>query len=138
MNDPSSIGPSLRRLRTEQKLALSAVASRAGISVATLSRIETNKQSIEVGLLSTLAGILGVSARDLFGGEDEVEDLAMLSRRIGALSRAERTKVFLESSRRPRDAKQLSPVLDDLVSTVEMLREELLNVQRALRGRGKR
>ena len=135
MNDPASIGPSLRRLRTEQKLALAAVALRAGISVATLSRIETNKQSIEVGLLSTLAGILGVSVRDLFKSDDEGGDLDALSRRIGALSRAERTKLFLDSSRRPRNAKQLSPVLDDLVSTVEMLREELLGVQRALRRR---
>ena len=138
MNDSSAIGSSLRRLRTEQKLALATVAGRAGISVATLSRIETNKQGIEVGLLSTLAGILGVSVRDLFKSDDESADLAALSRRIGALSRLERTKLFLEASRRPRNAKQLSPVLDDLVSTVEMLREELLTVQRALRRRGKR
>lgn len=137
MNDPNAIGPALRQLRTERKLALAAVASRAGISVATLSRIETNKQSIEVGLLLTLASILGVSARDLFGNDDADNDLDTLSRRIGALSRVDRTKLFLESSRSQRNAKQLAPVIEDLVSTVEMLREELLLVQRALR-RGKR
>ncbi len=137
MNDPHSIGPALRQLRTERRLALAAVASRAGISVATLSRIETNKQSIEVGLLLTLAGILGVSARDLFGNDDGGDDLDTLSRRVGALSRVDRTKLFLETSRRQRNGKQLGPVIEDLVSTVEMLREELLLVQRTLR-RGKR
>jgi len=116
---------------------MAAVAEQAGISIATLSRIETNKQSIEVGLLVTLAQILEVSAADILGSDDEQDDVEVLSRRVAALAPSARTKVFRKSSarRRPKD---LQPALDDLISTVEMVREELLNVQRAVRRRGKR
>ena len=138
MTDPTTVGPTLRRLRMERDVALSAVAEQAGISIATLSRIETNKQSIEVGLLLTLARILGVSAADVLGEDGERNDVESLSRRIAALPADERSKVFLQSSRR-RKAKDLQPVLDDLVSTVELLREELLSVRSAVRRRrGKR
>jgi transcriptional regulator with XRE-family HTH domain len=137
-NDRSSVGPVLRRLRTERELALAAVASQAGISVATLSRIETNKQSIEVGVLLTLAGILGVSAADILRDGEEKDDLGSLARRIGTLSPVDRTKLFLDASRRPVNGKQLGAVLDDLLSTVEMLRQELLTVQRSLDDRGRK
>lgn len=134
MNDPSTVGPTLRRLRTERSIALTAVAEQAGISIATLSRIETNKQSIEVGLLLTLAGILGVSGADVLGGSGERDDVEALSRRLAVLPPAARVQVFRKTAPR-REAKDLQPALDDLISTVEMLREELLSVQRAMRRR---
>ena len=137
MNDSTSVGPTLRRLRTERSAALSAVAEQAGISIATLSRIETNKQSIEVGLLLTLARILGVSAADILASGDEHDDVEVLSRRLAALSPDARTKVFRKSLPR-RKPKDLQPAIDDLVLTVEMMREELLSVQRAVRRRGRR
>ncbi|HYC60101.1 MAG TPA: helix-turn-helix transcriptional regulator [Thermoanaerobaculia bacterium] len=121
-------------MRTEQDIGLAAVAEQAGISIATLSRVETNKQSIEVGLLLTLARILGVSPADILREPDESGDLQSLSRRVAALPPTQRTKVFMDSSRRQK-GKDLQPVLDDLVSTVDLLREELLSVQRAVRRR---
>lgn len=136
MNDPSSVGPTLRRLRVDRSIALTAVAEQAGISIATLSRIETNKQSIEVGLLLTLARILGVSGADVLGGDDH-DVVEALSRRLAALPPDARTQVFRKASP-PRKGKDLQPALDDLISTVEMLREELLGVQRAMRRRRKR
>lgn len=137
MNDPSSIGPTLRRLRTEQDIALATVADQAGISIATLSRIETNKQSIDVTLLLTLTRILGVSAADVLGNQNEQEAVDVLTRRVAALPAPDRTKLFLQSSRQ-RKAKDLQPVLDDLVATVDLLREELLGVQRVMRKRRSR
>jgi transcriptional regulator with XRE-family HTH domain len=135
MNDPTSVGPTLRRLRIERNIALAGVAEQAGISVATLSRVETNKQSLEVGLLLTLAGILGVSPAEILGGDRE--DAESLSRRIAALPAAERAQVFLKSAR-PRPGKELESKLDGLVSTVEVLRDELLSVQSVLGRRRKR
>ena len=134
MTDSSSVGPTLRRLRMERDIALAAVAEQAGVSIATLSRIETNKQSIEVGLLLSLARILEVSAADILGCDDEPDVVEALSRRLAALPPDARTKVFKKSS--PKSSpKDLQPALDDLISTVEMMREELLNVQRAIRRR---
>ncbi|HEX6096969.1 MAG TPA: helix-turn-helix transcriptional regulator [Thermoanaerobaculia bacterium] len=129
-----SVGETLRRLRAERAFSLATVAERAGISVATLSRVETNKQSLEVGLLVTLAGILGVSAAEILGGEQENVD--SLSRRLAALPAAERAQVLLKSAR-PRSGSELGSALDGLVSTVEVLRDELLSVQHALRRRRK-
>lgn len=135
MPEPTpSVSETLRRLRNERALSLAEVAEQAGISVATLSRVETNKQGIEVGLLLTLARILGVSAAEIVGGEEQ--DAASLSRRIAQLPAAERARVFSSSTPRPRRGKELESTLNDLVATVEVLREELLGVQRALdRGR---
>ena len=130
-----AVGDTLRRLRTDRALSLTGVAGRAGISVATLSRVETNKQSLEVGLLLTLAGILGVSAADILG--EVRDDAESLSRRIAALPAVERAKVFLRSAR-PRREQKLESTLDGLVSTVEVLRDELLSVQRVLGRRRKR
>lgn len=130
----SAVGDTLRRLRTERSLSLAGVADRAGISVATLSRVETNKQSLEVGLLLTLAGILDVSAAEIF--DEDREDAESLSRRIAALPAAERAKVFFKSARPSREG-ALGSTLDGLVSTVEVLRDELLSVHRSLRRRRK-
>lgn len=130
-----AVGDTLRRLRTERSLSLAGVSERAGISVATLSRVETNKQSLEVGLLLTLAGILGVSAAEILGGHQETAE--SLASRIAALPAAERAKVFLKAAR-PRRERKLEAALDGLVSTVEVLRDELLSVHRALGQRRKR
>lgn len=137
MHDATTVGPTLRRLRTDRSIALAAIAEQAGISIATLSRIETNKQGVDVGLLLTLARILGVSAVDILGSGDERDDVEALSLRLAALPPDARARVFLKSvpQRKPSD---LEPAIDDLVSTVEMMREELLSVQRAMRRRGKR
>lgn len=130
-----SVGNNLRRLRTERDLSLAGVAGQAGISVATLSRVETNKQSLEVGLLLRLAGILGASASEILSGEPE--DTGSLSRRVAALPAAERAQVLLDSAG-PRRVRELGSTLDGLVSTVEILRDELLSVQRALGRRSRK
>jgi transcriptional regulator with XRE-family HTH domain len=133
MNDPNSIGPTLRRLRMQRNASLAAIAEQARISVATLSRIETNKQSIEIGLLLTLARVLGVPAAHLVGGDAEI-DVDTLAAQLAALPPDARAKVVRKSSP-ARQAKDLQPVLDELISGVDMLREQLLDVQRAMRRR---
>ena len=131
------IGEALRRFRTERQLSLAAVAEEAGVSVATLSRVETNKQSVDVALLFELARILGVAPAEIIGGDGEADDVGSLARRLATLRPADRTRVFLESSRRG-NGKQVQATIDDLLLTIDVLREELLSVRRAVRRRNGR
>jgi transcriptional regulator with XRE-family HTH domain len=137
MPDRHQIGVTLRRVRLERDLSLADVAGKAGISVATLSRVETDKQNVDVTLLLTLAEVLDVPGSELLGGDGDGDDPNVLARKLGRLRPSERTKVFLQSSGR-RDAKALAAVVDDLLTTVEVLRDELLHVQRAVRSRSRK
>lgn len=136
--DTRGIGETLRRCRLDRQLSLAAVAQQAGISVATLSRVETNKQNVDVGLLLDLARVLDVPAAEIIGGDNgDGNDTQMLARRLAALKPSERTRIFLESSRRSK-AKQLLTTIDDLLVTIDVLRDELINVRRAVRRQPKR
>lgn len=137
-NLSNDVGETLRRLRTDRELSLAGVAQQAGISVATLSRVETNKQNLDVGLLMTLARILGVPAGEILGNGGDGNDHDALARRLGALRMPDRTKVFLQSSPKRHGQKDLQATIEDLLSTVDILRDELEAVQRAVRTRRKR
>lgn len=130
-NQAAEIGGRLRGIRAERQLPLAIVAAKAGVSVATLSRVETNKQNIDVAMLMTLAGILGVAPSEILGDHSTDDDRASLTRRLARLSRAERMKLFLEASRRRERA--LGAVVDDLLATLDLLRDELLEVQKSVR-----
>ncbi|MFR9752435.1 helix-turn-helix domain-containing protein [Nocardia sp. 004] len=56
-----AIGPRLRALRQERGLSLSTVADRAGLSVSTLSRLETGRRKPSLDLLIPLARTFRVS-----------------------------------------------------------------------------
>lgn len=132
-NNGAEIGERLRRLRAERQFSLATVAEKVGVSVATLSRVETNKQNIDVAMLVTLAGILGVAPSEILGDKESDDDHAVLTRRLSRLSRADRTKLFVESSRRREKA--LASVVDDLLATLDILREELVEIQKGVRRR---
>lgn len=133
----ADVGDVLRRFRLERQLSLATVAAEAGVSVATLSRVETNKQSVDVALLVDLARILGVATSDLLDGQGDHTDTTFLARQLGALRASERTKVFLEASRRGKP-KELHSTVDDLLLTIDVLRDELLLVRREVRRRSRR
>ncbi|HEX6099031.1 MAG TPA: helix-turn-helix transcriptional regulator [Thermoanaerobaculia bacterium] len=128
------VGENLRRIRGERQLSLADVAEKARISVATLSRIETSKQNFDVEVLLTLAGILGVSPAEILGAANGNDDTHALTHALSRLRTADRARIFLDSSRRrkPQDA---AARVDDLLLTIDLLREELVEVQRAVRRR---
>lgn len=130
-NQAAEIGERLRRLRAERQLSLANVAEKAGVSVATLSRVETNKQNMDVSMLVTLSGILGVAPSEVLGDPSTDDDRAALTRRLSRLSRADRTKLFVDSSRRRERA--LSVVVEDLLATLDILRDELVEAQKSVR-----
>src|SRR5205814_715452 len=62
---PAMVGARIREARQARQLSLNAVAQKAEISVATLSRIERDQQRIDVALLMTLMRILKINAQDV-------------------------------------------------------------------------
>jgi transcriptional regulator with XRE-family HTH domain len=136
------IGEKIRQARQSQQLSLAQVAAKAKISAATLSRIETEKQNMELGLFLTLARILHVAPNELLGeaaqGEQDGSD--PLVRQITSLGAPERARLWrdLTSARRqnrPRNARNVNLQIDELLAQVEFLREEILAVRTGLKRR---
>lgn len=67
VQDPSSsskIGPTLRRAREAQGLTQQTLATRAGVALRTLIRIEQGEDT-KVGTLSAIAAVLDIPVSDL-------------------------------------------------------------------------
>jgi transcriptional regulator with XRE-family HTH domain len=138
------VGDNLRQARLAQHLSLATVAGEAHISAATLSRIETNKQPLELRMFMTLAGVLKVSARELLGSEDEeaaAQGSDPLVTRIAGLETAARAELWrgLAAERRTHlgngRTRNMANQLDELLAQVEFLREEIEAVRSRLRKR---
>lgn len=68
-----SLGPRIRRLRTEQGLSLSELARLSGVSKGYLSQVERSPQARpSAATLFAVARALGTSVSDLFEGSDAV------------------------------------------------------------------
>jgi len=127
------IGNKLREVRHSQSLSLTTVASKAKISAATLSRIETNKQGIDLGLFLVLARILQAAPHDLLSEEQDSEQSDPLVQQIAALQTSDRTKLWRElaanrraqrSSRRA-ELRNVGQQVEELIAQIEFLHEEL-------------
>ena len=123
-------------------LSLNDVASQAGISAATLSRIETEKQNVDVGLLVSLSGILGIEPATLLGGDGKDGDGHAPDALVGALATmppAECAQVIVESMKQSRRGKArrdaLHARIDLLVAALDLIHEELLELRRDARRR---
>jgi transcriptional regulator with XRE-family HTH domain len=136
------IGEKLRELRQGQQLSLTDVASKAKISAATLSRIENEKQALDVEMLFSLARILKTSPDQLVadgnGGATENEE--ELAERISALSSTGRAQLWrdLASNRRTRSVKrresrEMGERIEELLAQVDFLRGEIESVRTRLK-----
>lgn len=128
------IGEKIREIRQSQGRSLAEVAGKARISVATLSRVETDKQSIDVELLLVLSRVLGIDAADILGPGDVKPD--PLAQRIASLDHGKRTDLWrdLAVERRAQRAKSrpsrnVGPQVDELLAQIDFLREELESVR---------
>ena len=138
------VGERLREIRQAQGRSLADVAGKANVSVATLSRIENDKQSLELNLLVTLAKILQVSPGEFLNGvAGNNGDEDPLARRIASLETKKRAELWrdLAAERRTQRARtQGSPrdvvqQVEEVLAQVEFLREELETVRRKIRKR---
>ena len=140
------IGVRIRELRQAQGRSLADVAGKAKVSVATLSRIENDKQSVDLGLFLILAKVLQVTASELLGsagngqGDDGVDPLA---RRIARLETRKRTELWREVAAerrtdrlRARTARaEGAQQVDELLAQVDFLREQLETMRRGMKKR---
>jgi transcriptional regulator with XRE-family HTH domain len=108
----SAIGPRLRRLRKQRDLTLTELARSTGISVSTLSRLESGQRRATIELLLPLARELRVAVDDLIGAPETGDPrlrikpvvrngmtLLPLTQRAGNL---QAYKLIIHPARRPR------------------------------------
>lgn len=85
-NSPAEIGQRLRMIRHAREASLSQIADEAGLSAATMSRIETGKQDLSVATLLVICDTLGCSPDDVLLNESR--DPASLLAALGDVQRA--------------------------------------------------
>ena len=142
----SVIGEKIRELRQAQGRSLADVAGKAKISVATLSRIENGKQSVDLGLFLVLAKVLQVAAHELLVPEGDGSDdgkVDPLARRIAMLETKKRTELWREvaAERRAQRARvrgsrvDAAQQVEEMLAQMDFIREELENVRRRIKKR---
>lgn len=136
------IGERLRQLRQSQGRSLADIAGKANVSVATLSRIENDKQSLEINLLVTLAQVLQVAPADLLQRvTDEADEERPLVQRIAGLEVKKRTELWrdlaaerrTQRTRTRQGGRDLVQQVEEVLAQMEFLREELETVRKQVR-----
>ena len=137
------VGARLRQARTSRDLSLNEVASRAHISVATLSRIERDKQGLDLGLFLVLCKVLKAEPQDMLINADD-HDIDPLARQIGRLNHGDRMQLWrdLADARRgtSRSAsrsqmRRLSDEVEELLAQLQFVSAEIQAVQNEVRKR---
>lgn len=138
------VGARIREKRQAQQRSLADVAGQAGISVATLSRIETDKQTLDLALFVSLARVLKTSPHEFLDGDQHGRSDRALAREIASLAPRDRAQLWQNlaaerrtirsQSRRAADH-QLGLHVEELIAQLDFLREELEAVKKRLRRR---
>ena len=141
----SMIGDRIRQTRQAHRLSLSDVAEKAKISVATLSRIERDKQGLELGLFLTLCKVLKTAPRELIADADGTEGgIDPLAVRIAALGHDERVELWHDLAEARRGEKRsvmrnrmrrLGDEVEELLAQLEFVRAEMESVHTSVRKR---
>ena len=135
------IGEKIRELRQAQGRSLADVAGKAKISVATLSRIENDKQSVDLGLFLVLAKVLQVAAHEILAPEEDGNGKDPLARRIAMLETKQRTELWREvaaerRAQRGRNSRQdAGQQVEEMLAQIDFLREELETVRKRIKKR---
>ena len=122
----SMIGERIRQTRQARRLSLNDVAGRAKISVATLSRIERDKQGLELGLFLLLCKVLKISPRDLIVEGESDSNVDPLAVRIAGLNHPERLQLWHDlAANRRGDRRHVRAQMRRLADEVEVLMAQL-------------
>ncbi len=133
------VGERLRQARVARQRSLADVAGEAHVSAATLSRVERDKQAIDVELFLTLARVLNAAPAELLDDASSDEGDAALAARIAAMQSHERTQLWRQlgderhqSRQRKRTHVQtVGAEVEELLAQMDFLRQEI----EAVRGR---
>jgi len=131
------VGDKLRQARVARQMSLADVAGEAHVSAATLSRVERDKQAIDVELFLTLARVLNAAPAELLTEENNSTADAVLVTRIAAMQARERTKLWRQineerSQQRQRkraDAHNMALEVEELLAQMDLLRDEIDSVR---------
>jgi len=137
------VGNRIRTARTSRDLSLNDVAERAHISVATLSRIERDKQGIDLGLFLVLCRILKAMPEDLLADEDH-DNIDPLAQQIARLKSDERIQLWHDLADARRNgrrqalrttARRLSDEVAELLAQLQYVQAEIESVHHSVRKR---
>lgn len=135
------LGTRIRQARQARKLSLSDVADRAEISVATLSRIERDKQGMELGMFLSLCKILNTPPHEMIG-KDGSEAADPIAAKIARLDVKERTRLWkdlsagVQTKRNERaKMKTLSIEVEELLAQLDYLRDQIEAMQKRVKAR---
>jgi transcriptional regulator with XRE-family HTH domain len=135
------VGNRIRETRTSRNLSLNEVAGRAHISVATLSRIERDKQGIDLGLFLSLCRILKAVPHDLLGADDDGR-VDPLAQQIARLKHDERVQLWRDlavarkNERRQvlrSNIRKLSDEVEELLAQLQFVQAEIEAVHSQVR-----
>jgi len=136
------VGNRIRVARQSRNLSLTDLASRADISAATLSRIERDKQNVDLGLFLTLTRILQLTPHEVLDDTETAEGVDPLVRAISGMQTGERAQLWrsLAAERRTHrsrkaDGRAVANEVEELLAQVDFIRGEIESVQKRLRRR---
>lgn len=142
------MGDRLRNARRALGLSLQQVASRIGISIATLSRVENGKQAVDLDLFLRLTEILQCDPREVLQDGSELvspqgENLRDCMLRLGPAKRAQLWRELADTvrdsrddhSRRARRTEMLELEVEELVAQVDLLAAAITSIRDRIRGR---
>jgi transcriptional regulator with XRE-family HTH domain len=136
------VGNRIRVARQSRNLSLTELASRADISAATLSRIERDKQNVDLGLFLTLTRILQLTPHEVLDDAETGEGVDPLVRAISGMQTGERAQLWrsLAAERRTHrsrkaDGRAVANEVEELLAQVDFIRGEIESVQKRLRRR---
>jgi transcriptional regulator with XRE-family HTH domain len=133
------LGTRLRQARISRQLSLNDVAERARISVATLSRIERDKQGLDLGMFMILSKILKTPPEELINAENAEVPADALAAQISRLDAKERANLWRDLAGRKGASngkghmKQVALEVDELLAQLEFLRSEIESIQKRLK-----
>jgi len=122
-------------------LSLADVAGEAHVSAATLSRVERDKQAIDVQLFLTLARVLNTTPAELLVEENEGENSdGALATRIAAMQSRDRTQLWRDLGDERRESRQrkradmhtVAAEVEELLAQMDFLRQEIEAVRARL------
>lgn len=136
-----TVGERLRKARQGQNLSLQQVAEKTHLSSATLSRIETSKQGLDLEVFLELAKVLDLDPAELL---DENGDRRSQAAVIDGLDPHDRLQMWRDLTSRTKAKRAASTLrrahiramaadVQELVAQVDFMREQIEYLRRRLR-----
>lgn len=139
------IGERIRESRLAQERSLVDVSRKAKISVATLSRIENDKQTLDIPTFLVLARVLKRAPDELLGADATPGDgMDPMVRKISQFEAAERARLWRELALARRTARgntrrvqldHIAAQIEEVLAQISFLQEELVELQKRLKRR---